>query len=79
MLHHILINQKHIYVNSKLMINAEFTNKISSISAFHQEHTRLININESKEINKVTNQRNKINILSINHEMTINNLINHVC
>jgi hypothetical protein len=60
------------------MINAEFTDKTSSILTFHQEHTRFIDANESEEINKVTNQRNEINTLSINHETTIDNLINHV-
>ncbi len=61
------------------MISAKLTDKTSSISTFHQEHMRFINVNESKKINKVTNQRNEINTLSINHEMTIDNLINHVC
>jgi hypothetical protein len=68
-----------MYVNSELMINAKFTDKTSLISTFYQEHTRFINVNESKEINKVTNQRNEINTLSINHEMTIDNLIDNVC
>jgi len=78
MLHHILIDKKHMYVNSKLMINAEFTDKTSSISASHQEHIRFINVNESKKINKMTNQRNEINTLSIDHETTIDNSIDHV-
>jgi len=60
------------------MISAEFTDKTSLISAFYQEHIKFIDVNKSKEINEVTNQRNKINILSINHETTIDNLINHV-
>ncbi len=40
---------------------------------------RFIDVNESEEINKVTIQRNEINTLSIDHEMTIDNLIDHVC
>jgi hypothetical protein len=44
-----------MYVNSKLMINAELTDNASSISASHQKHTRFIDANKSKEINKVTN------------------------
>ena len=36
------------------------------------------NVNESEEVNKVTTQRNEINTLLIDHEMTIDNLINHV-
>ena len=67
-----------MYVNSELMISAEFTNNASSISASHQEHTRFINVNESEKINKVTIRRNEINTLSINHETTIDNLIDHV-
>ncbi len=78
MLHHILIDQKHMYVNSELIINAELTDNASSISTSHQEHTRFIDVNESEEINKVTIQRNEINTLSIDHEMTIDNLIDHV-
>ncbi len=62
-----------MYVNSELMISVELTDKTSSISASHQEHTRFIDVNESKKINKVTNRRNEINKLSINHEMTIDN------
>ncbi len=61
------------------MINAELINNASSISTSHQEHIRFININESKKINKVTTWRNEINTLLIDHEMTIDNLINHVC
>jgi len=67
-----------MYVNSELMINAELTDNASSISTSHQEHTRFIDVNESEEINKVTIQRNEINTLSIDHEMTIDNLIDHV-
>jgi len=67
-----------MYVNSELMISAEFTDNASSISASHQEHMRFINVNESEKINKVTVQRNEINTLSIDHEMTIDNSINHV-
>jgi len=67
-----------MYVNNELMINAEFTNNASSISTSHQEHMRFIDVNESEEINKVTIRRNEINTLSINHEMRIDNLINHV-
>jgi len=36
------------------------------------------NVNESEEVNKVTTQRNEINTLLIDHEMKIDNLINHV-
>ena len=43
-----------MYVNSELMISTEFTDNASSISASRQEHTRFIDVNESKEINKVT-------------------------
>ncbi len=60
------------------MINAELTDNASSISASHQKHMRFIDVNESEQINKVTIRRNEINTLSINHEMTIDNLINHV-
>jgi len=60
------------------MINAELTDNASSISTSHQEHTRFIDVNKSEEINKVTIQRNEINTLSIDHEMTIDNLIDHV-
>ncbi len=60
------------------MISAELTDNASSISAFRQEHTRFVNVNKSKKINKVTIQRNEINTLSIDHEMTIDNSINHV-
>ncbi len=60
------------------MISAKLTDNVSSISASHQEHTRFINVNESKEINKVTIWRNEINTLSINHEMTIDNSIDYV-
>ncbi len=60
------------------MINAKFTDNVSSISASYQKHIRFINVNESKKINKVTTWRNEINTLSIDHEMTIDNLINHV-
>ncbi len=67
-----------MYVNNKLMISAELTDNASSISAFRQEHTRFVNVNKSKKINKVTIQRNEINTLSIDHEMTIDNSINHV-
>jgi len=67
-----------MYVNSELIINAELTDNASSISTSHQEHTRFIDVNESEEINKVTIQRNEINTLSIDHEMTIDNLIDHV-
>ena len=78
MLHHILIDQKHMYVNSELIISAELTDKTSSISVSRQEHMRFIDVNKSKKINKVTNWRNEINTLLINHEMTIDNSINHV-
>ncbi len=67
-----------MYVNSKLMISAELTDNASSISASRQEHMRFVNVNESKEINKVTIRRNEINTLSINHETTIDNSIDHV-
>jgi len=67
-----------MYVNSKLMISAELTNNALSISASHQEHTRFIDVNESKEVNKVTIQRNEINTLLIDYETTIDNLIDHV-
>jgi len=67
-----------MYVNSELMISAKLTDNASLISASRQEHTRFINVNESKEINKVIIRRNEINILSIDHEMTIDNLIDHV-
>ncbi len=77
-LHHILIDQKHMYVNSELMISAKLTDNALSISASRQEHTRFVDVNESKKINKVTIQRNEINTLSIDHETTIDNLINHV-
>ncbi len=60
------------------MINAEFTDNASSILTSHQEHMKFINVNESEEINKVTTWRNEINTLLIDHEMTIDNLINHV-
>ncbi len=60
------------------MINAELTDNASLISASHQEHMRFIDVNESEKINKVTIWRNEINTLSINHEMTIDNLIDHV-
>ncbi len=60
------------------MINAELTDNASSISASHQEHTKFIDVNESEKINKVTTWRNEINTLSINHEIIIDNLINHV-
>ena len=60
------------------MISTKFTDNASSISTSRQEHTRFIDVNESKEINKVTTWRNEINTLSIDHEMTIDNLINHV-
>ena len=77
-LHHILIDQKHMYVNNELMISAEFTNNASLISASHQEHMRFINVNESEKINKVITWRNEINTLSIDYEITIDNLIDHV-
>ncbi len=67
-----------MYVNSELMINAELTDNASSISASRQEHMKFININKSKEINKVTIQKNEINTLLINHEMTIDNSIDYV-
>ncbi len=60
------------------MISAKLTDNASSISASHQEYMRFIDVNESEEINKVTTWRNEINTLLINHEMTIDNLINHV-
>ncbi len=60
------------------MINAELTDNASLISTSHQKHTRFIDVNESKKINKVTTWKNEINTLSIDHEMTIDNLINHV-
>ena len=44
-----------MYVNSELMINAELTDKTLLISVSHQEHTRFVDVNESKKINKVTN------------------------
>jgi len=55
MLHHILIDQKHMYVNSELIISAKLTDKTSSISVSRQEHMRFIDVNKSKKINKVTN------------------------
>jgi len=67
-----------MYVNSELMISAKLTDKTSSISASHQEHMKFIDVNESEEINKATNQRNKINTLLIDHEMTIDNSIDRV-
>ena len=67
-----------MYVNSELMISAKLTDNALSISASRQEHTRFVDVNESKKINKVTIQRNEINTLSIDHETTIDNLINHV-
>ncbi len=67
-----------MYVNNELIISAELTDKTSSISASHQEHMRFIDVNKSEKINKVTNQRNEINTLLINHEMTIDNSIDHV-
>ncbi len=67
-----------MYVNSKLIISAELTDKTLLISASHQKHMRFIDVNESKKINKVTNQRNEINTLLINHEMIIDNSIDHV-
>jgi len=67
-----------MYVNSKLMINAELTDNASSISASHQEHMKFIDINKSEEINKVTIQKNEINTLLINHEITIDNSIDYV-
>jgi len=42
-----------MYVNNELIISAELTDNASSISASHQEHTRFIDVNESKKINKV--------------------------
>ncbi len=60
------------------MISAKLTDNALSISASRQEHTRFVDVNESKKINKVTIQRNEINTLSIDHETTIDNLINHV-
>jgi len=67
-----------MYVNSELMINAELTDNASSISASHQEHMKFIDINKSEEINKVTIQKNEINTLLINHEITIDNLIDYI-
>jgi len=64
-----------MYVNSKLMISAELINNALSILTSHQKHIKFIDVNESKEINKVTIQRNEINTLLINHEMTIDNSI----
>ena len=43
-----------MYVNNKLIISVELTDNASSISASCQEHTKFINVNESKKINKVT-------------------------
>ncbi len=60
------------------MINAELTDNASSISASHQEHMKFIDINKSEEINKVTIQKNEINTLLINHEITIDNSIDYV-
>ncbi len=77
-LHHILIDQKYMYVNSELMISAELTDNALLISASHQEHMKFIDVNESEKINKVITWRNEINTLSINHETTIDNLIHHV-
>ena len=67
-----------MYVNNELMISAKLTDNALSISASRQEHTRFVDVNESKKINKVTIQRNEINTLSIDYETTIDNLINHV-
>jgi hypothetical protein len=67
-----------MYVNSELMISAELTDNASSISTSRQEHTRFIDVNESEKINKVTTRRNEINTLSIDYEITIDNLIDHV-
>ncbi len=39
---------------------------------------KFININKIEEINKVTIQKNEINTLLINHEMTIDNSIDYV-
>ncbi len=39
---------------------------------------KFIDVNESEEINKATNQRNEINTLLIDHEMTIDNSIDRV-
>ncbi len=61
------------------MISVKLTDNASSILASCQEHMRFIDVNESEKINKVTIQRNEINTLSIDHETTIDNLINHVC
>ncbi len=60
------------------MISAELTDNALLISASHQEHMKFIDVNESEKINKVTTWRNEINTLSINHETTIDNLIDHV-
>ncbi len=60
------------------MINAELTDNASSISASNQEHMKFIDINKSEEINKVTIQKNEINTLLINHEITIDNSIDYV-
>ena len=60
------------------MISAELTDNASSISTSRQEHTRFIDVNESEKINKVTTWRNEINTLSIDYEITIDNLIDHV-
>ncbi len=60
------------------MISAELIDNASSISVSCQEHTRFVDVNKSKKINKVTIWRNKINTLLINHETTIDNSINHV-
>jgi len=46
-----------MYVNSELIISAKLTDKTSSISASHQEHMKFIDVNESEEINKATNQK----------------------
>ncbi len=67
-----------MYVNSELMINAELTNNALLISVSCQKHMRFIDVNESEKINKVIIWRNEINTLLINHEMTIDNSINHV-
>ncbi len=67
-----------MYVNSELMISAELTDNASSISASRQEHIRFIDVNESEKINKVITWRNEINTLSIDHETTIDNSIDHV-
>ena len=60
------------------MINAELTDNASSISASCQEHMKFIDINKSEENNKVTIQKNEINTLLINHEITIDNSIDYV-